>query len=167
MLARIIAFLLFAAPALAQFVPAGRFYVAADSPGQPSNQAAFVNTYTGEGLALYPPAGWRRVDLSRMVPPGTTAVLLTSMLIITHGVGEETANLTLGFRKAGSTVDSYTAQTVCTRVGDGSRTSYSVAVPLSADSACEMKWTRTAAPANWPAWSCYGLNVRVAGYWAP
>lgn len=162
---RILALLLVSAPALAQFTPAGQFFVASDSPGQPSNLCAFVNTYTGEGLAAYPPGVWRRVDLSRLVPADAVAVLLTSMIIITHGTGEETADLTLGFRRAGSTVDNYTAQTCCTRVGDGSRTSYSVAVPLGAARDFEMKWTRTPAPANWPAWSSYGLNIRVAGYW--
>lgn len=106
---------------------------------------------------------WTVVDVSALVPPGTKAVFLTGMLIITHGSTAEVGDLHLYLRKHGSQIEPvYTGQVVEACVSGGSRSMYADWVTLN-DGKFEYKWTRKT-QGEWPGNCSYGINMKVVAY---
>lgn len=130
------------------------------------NPVIFINSFTGDGVTDHPPGVWSNVDLSAIVPAGTTAVRLDGILIITHGTTVETADLTVAFRADPSWEYGYIMQTIEAAVGGGQRSNAGAWVALDANRCFEMKWTR-ATLGQWPANSSYGINLSLTAYLKP
>lgn len=125
-------------------------------------QALFANSYSGAG----PAAGvWTRVFTDQYgVPPDAKAVFLSGILIITHGMAQETADLTVAFRACGNDLPAaaYSGQTVEAHVGGGQRSGVATWVPL--DRGCfEWVWNRST-QGQWPNNSAYGVNLSLQAY---
>jgi hypothetical protein len=128
------------------------------SPSTPAKHAVFVNSYTGSGPAEN---AWALIDLK---PWGIEAdakwVMLSGILIITHGTVNEIANLEVAFRKPGDlsvTPDMYCGQCCETSQSGGQRSTMSTVVPLL-NGCVEMYWSRSA-PGTWPEHPAYGINL--------
>ena len=130
------------------------------------NPVIFINSYSGAGLAEYPPGQWSTVDLSAIVPADTIAVRLDGILIITHGSAVETADMTVAFRTDPSYDYGYVMQTIEASVGNGQRSNAGAWVALDSNLCCQMKWTR-ATQGQWPANSSYGVNLSLTAYLRP
>ena len=116
----------------------------------------FVNSYTGVG----PEAGiWHVIDVSDKLPPEAKAINLMGILIITHGLSSETANLQLYFRRHGETKEAiYCGQVIEASSLNGQRTNFSAWIPLWDDLKFEFKWVRTG-NSQYPQYSAYGINL--------
>jgi hypothetical protein len=138
--------------------------IAKDHPKQ--HNVVFINTTDPDTVKTWPPNRWNVVDCSRIVPDGTKAVALSSLLIITHGKNAGIANLTVAVRRHGSTIDNsrnYHTQTVEAHTGGGQRTSDTIWVALSPDRRFEVFWSRSDEP-PYPDGSAYGVNMNLFGY---
>ena len=140
----------------ADWIPLTKIFVSYHAPTQ--QQAVFVNTYTGVGA---PPNQWNTVSVAGLVDPAATAINLTGILIITHGLSDEDANLEIFFRRTGETNDYlYTGQVIEPFVGGGQRSTMSCWVPLSSAQEFDFYFTKTN-PGQWPTWSAYGINLSI------
>ncbi len=138
--------------------------IAKDNPKQ--QNVVFVNTTTPDTVKTWPPGRWNVVDCSMIVPVGSKAVALTSLLIITHGKKDGIANLTVAVRRHGSVIDNsrnYHAQTIEAHTGGGQRASDTIWVALSPDRKFEINWSRSDEP-PYPEGSAYGINMNLFGY---
>lgn len=137
-----------------------------DSPTQ--ENVVFVNSYTGTGQpagvwTTYKVWGNTNPDLDK-VPCGTKAFFTNGILIITHGVNAETADLTISVRRKGSLVAwSYVGQTIEASTANGQRSGLGFWVPLNDQGEFELLWTRTNY-VNWPDYSAYGINLNISAY---
>lgn len=123
----------------------------------------FMNTTTG-----YPPTnegGWVTVDVSNLVPPDTKAVMLSGMILLSHGSNPDVCNSFLAYRAYGETFDySYSGQAVEGNIGRGQRLNYTDWVEIR-EGKFQYKWWRTPAGAGeWPGHCGYGLNIRLVAY---
>ena len=146
------------------FVEGTTIGIAKDHPKQ--HNVLFVNTTDPNTTKRWPPGRWNVVDCSGIVPEGTKAVALSSLLIITHGKQAAMANLTVAVRRHGSAVDNsknYHAQTTEVSTNGGQRTSDTIWVAVSPDRKFEVFWTKTAEP-PYPEGTAYGINMNVFGY---
>ncbi len=133
----------------------------------------FVNTYTGATVPDGCVAGhWCRVMVSSYgLPEDTKAIFVSGILIITHGMKSETADLQVGFRAAGDNNDPakvvpggvwYSAQSVEAAIGNGQRSTMASWIPVR-NGAFEFKWTRSTS-GSWPESSSYGINLTFQAF---
>jgi hypothetical protein len=118
------------------------------------------------------PATWCKVAVSDYgLPKDTKAVFLSGILIITHGMTPETADLKVGLRAFGDVTDPetispggvwYDGQTVEAAVGNGQRSTMSTWVPVR-DGAFEFRWERSTG-GQWPTNSSYGVNLTIQAH---
>lgn len=120
----------------------------------------------GSYQGIFTNAGWRTVDLSDHVPPGTKAVHIVGLLIITHGTTVETADLQVYFRKTGTTPPSTARlwQCCCTKGAGGQRTDASAIIILDDNLCFDMQWL-VSTTGVYPAHPAYGLNIWVDAAW--
>jgi hypothetical protein len=114
---------------------------------------------------LTPEGVWNTVDVSALVPPDTKAVMLSGMLILTHGSNPDVCNLFLAYRAWGETFNySYSGQVDEGSINGGQRLNYTDWCEIR-QGKFEYKWWRTPAhPGVWPAECAYGLNIRLVAY---
>lgn len=130
--------------------------------------AVFLNTYTGDGVAQFPPDTWVTVDCVPLgIPVTAVAVFLCGLLIITHGLTDETADLWIAFRAPGDTLapGNYTGQVIEAAVGNGQRTNLSTWIPLVGGK-FQLYWHRSTTGA-YPANSAYAINLAAQLYLRP
>lgn len=133
-----------------------KIHISKKSPTQ--QQVIFVNSFTEVGPIANT---WHIVDMSNDLPEEAKAVNLVGILIITHGLNSETADLELFFRAYGETdYYLYTGQVIEASIYNGQRSTMSVWIPLSSDKKFEFYWTRTNA-GQYPSWSAYGINLSL------
>lgn len=139
-----------------RWIELSSIYVSKQCPTQ--QKVIFVNSYTEVG----PVSGeWHTVDMSDCLPEDAKAINLVGILIITHGLSIETANMQLYFRTYGDTGEYlYTGQVCEASVYDGQRSPLSVWIPLSKDKKFQFLWTRSNS-GQWPTWSAYGINLSL------
>ena len=147
-----------------RFIEGSTIGIASDNPKQ--HNVLFVNTTDPATTERWPPDRWNAVDCSEIVPEGTKAVALSSLLIISHGRNPAIADLTVAVRRFGSTFDNsknYHAQTIEADASGGQRTPDTIWVALSSDLKFEVFWTKTDEPA-YPDGSAFGINMNLFGY---
>ena len=138
--------------------------VTKDHPKQ--HNVVFINTTDSATVRTWPPDQWNVVDCSNIVPDGTKAVALSTLLIITHGKKVGIANLTMAVRRHGSTIDNsrnYHAQTIEATTIGGQRSSDTIWVALSPDRRFELFWSRTNELPHSEG-SAFGINMNLFGY---
>lgn len=148
---------------MGSFIEGSILGVPAGGPSSWMKPAIFFNTYSGEGMTLFPSGSWITVDVSHLVPHGAKAVFLSGILIITHGTLPGTADLTAAFRSVGETTDyAYVFQAIEAHLGGGQRSTAGTWVALE-NGKFEFKWMRnTVEP--YPAGCAYLMNLRVTAY---
>lgn len=142
--------------------------VVADSPTQ-RPPLIFVNTWTGEGLDAFPMGVWTDVHTAGLVPAGVIAVDLTGIMIITHGWAVEICDLTIAFRRKGTTREDYpyAGQVIEASTQNGQRTNYTGRIPVDDHGVFQLKWVQTPAyPVGftWPLFCAYDIDLRLTGY---
>lgn len=108
---------------------------------------------------------WCEADLTLYgVPTDAKYAFMSGLLLITHGTNAQQADYQITFKKPGTTGDcsKYLGQTVEPHTGGGQRSNMSTWVPLS-EGKTEFCF-RYNAPAAWPNWSSYGVNLSVQAW---
>lgn len=183
----LLALLLLAAPAFAQFpsnwptftappdawVRCTELFVPRDNPTAWSASGvgaylAFPNIgIAGQGYGIAPNT-WTTLDLTRLgVPRDARAVLLHTLMIITHGASSEVAGATIAYRRPGTVDNSwnYHSQVCEAHVGGGQRTTDALWCPVE-NGRIEVYWSpQRAVAADWPTGSAIGLSI-VVNAWA-
>lgn len=121
----------------------------------------FINTYTGDGISTYPMGKWNSIDVSEYVSDNATAIFLSGILIITHGVTPECADLRVYFRKPGSSRHAF-GQVIEASIANGQRSTYSTWVPIE-NGIFEFQWW-VPVLSIWPTYSAYGINLLMESY---
>ena len=111
-------------------------YPLADKVGTWTNNAVYVMTRLPVPYGPQQPQVWNTVDLTSFgVPADADSVLLSGIIIITHGYKIECADLRIGFRRFGSDDDAacenYIMQVIEASVGNGMRSTAAARIPLS------------------------------------
>lgn len=144
-------------------------YLEGDIIGVPSKSNTQYNPPVFMNSSTTPPIGaahntWTTIDLTGIVPPGTKAVRLDGVLIITHGNSTETANLKVHFRKGGETDEyNYNMQVIETQVGGGQRSTAGVWIALDDNLCFQYKWATDYLGA-YPTYSGYAINLSLTAY---
>ena len=125
----------------------------------------FLNTYSQpDGLA---PGVWHETDITPLgVPRDTIAILISGLLVLTHGWSIETCNLTVAFRAPGSVTlaGNYIFQTIEAAVFGGQRSNAAAMIPVK-NGKIELQWNQSSkAGLVWPEVCAYGVNLRVQAY---
>jgi hypothetical protein len=114
---------------------------------------------------IVPANQWTTISLANVVPPGTKAVELNAILIITHGSQPSTADLQVGFKRTGAApTGNYQWQCVEGAAGGGQRSTASCWVPLDENLCFDLWWWFHPQPGPWPDYSAYRANVFVNAY---
>lgn len=152
---------------LAQFREYNTIGIATDNSKEPI--AVFFNTYTGEcnPQSLCADSEWVDVDVSDVIPEDAGAIFLSGLLIITHGITNETCHMTISFRAPSSDFEesqygSYLGQVVEAHIGGGQRSGFSSWVPIE-HGIFQMKWARNTY-SQWPHSCAYGINLTLQAY---
>lgn len=116
-------------------------------------------------LAGLPPNQWSRLSVTQLgIPTDAKAVLLHTLMIITHGTSSEVVGGTVSFRRPGSPYDNslrYHTQTCEAQIGGGQRANDSIWCPIE-NGEIEIYWRpQRAVSADWPAGSSIGMNIAV------
>lgn len=134
----------------------------------------FANTATGTHRPASCGAGvWCTIDVADYgVPSDAKAVFLSGILIITHGLTAETADLLVGFRAYGDVSPIaelpypggvwYIAQSVEAAVGSGQRSTMSTWVPVR-DGKFQFTYSKATGGA-YPTNSAYGINLTIQAW---
>lgn len=108
---------------------------------------------------------WNRLDLKpHGVPADAKAVLITGMLIITHGTTPQVANITITFKPPTEPGDplKYIGQATEGNIGGGQRTNLTAWVAVDNG---EIDYAYSfVAPTGHPNYAAYGINMHVDGY---
>lgn len=181
-----VALLLLAAPAFAQFpsnwptfstgpetwVRCTELYIPRDNPTSwtargVGSYLAFPNIgIAGQEYGVTPNT-WTTLDITRLgVPRDARAVLLHTLMIVTHGTSPEVVAATVTFRRPGSASEaSYHTQVCEAHVGGGQRTTDALWCPVE-NGRIEVYWSpQRAVAADWPTGSAIGLSI-VVNAWA-
>lgn len=135
-----------------------RLYIPTNGPSLGPVPLLFFNSHTGQGPSRNT---WTTHDVSQYVPPGTSAVHVTGLLIITHGSSAEVADLMVGFKGYGlpDISGNYKAQCIEAAVGGGQRSTMACWIPL-VDGKFEWKWD-VQSLGTYPLKSAYALNLAI------
>lgn len=137
-----------------EWVEIQKIFVAKKSPSQ--EQVIFLNTYTGKGLE---PSVWHVIDISNQIPISAKAVNIMGIMLVTRGINEETANMTINFRNLGEEKEYVYQGQVIENLHSGQRSPISLWVPLT-DGKFEFKWDRPH-DGKYPEWASYCLNLWI------
>lgn len=133
---------------------------------QVGNSKGPVGIYFNSYAAPQINAGvWHVVDVSEFgVPASAKAVMLSGILIITHGTTEQTCDMTISLRAYSDSLDAgnYMGQVVETKVGSGQRSGFSSWTPVNAGR-FEWQWRRST-QGQWPSQCAYGGNLSLQAY---
>lgn len=105
----------------------------------------------------YLPEIWNPVDVSHWVPEGTKMLRLDGILILSHPLPTDIAEVLIAFRKHGETYDYYDAMQVIDQHGGGQRSGSGTWVPLDEQRRFDFKWKRAGSGAH-------GFNLRMTAY---
>lgn len=125
--------------------------------------AVFVNSYPAVN---YEAGTWHRTNMAQFgIPPDVKWVMLTGILIITHGVTPQQCDLTIAFRAPGDNLDAanYIGQTVEASTGNGQRSNMTTIAPV-VDGEIEWQWRATMPQSTWPSHCSYGINLSLQAY---
>ncbi len=165
---------LLALPASAEWTAgtsaAGPVWVTATEIGiNPANSKGPVALFANSAYPQYhPPRGvWHQVDVTRWgIPADAKAVLLSGILLITHGYAQQTCDVQMAFRAPGDTLDAgnYILQTIEAAVGSGQRSNAATIVPLRGGR-FEWQWRLPSETgAGYPAECAYGFNLSLQAW---
>jgi hypothetical protein len=130
-----------------------------------TNNAIHVLTRMQPGDALGPQdqGVWHTADLTPFgVSEDAKAAFLSGILIITHGLANEIAWMTVVFRRPGDQTDcsKYIGQVAETSASGGQRSGLATLVPLK-DGKVEYCYRIPPNMPSWPDASAYGINLSV------
>jgi len=139
-----------------------KIHVSRHSPSQ--EQVIFLNTYTGVGVDPekedYLDSGvWHVIDISEQIPKKAKAINIGGIMIITRGLNEETANMTINFRNFEEEKEYIYQGQVIENLHSGQRSPISIWVPVT-DGKFEFKWDRRY-DGEYPQWASYCLNLWI------
>lgn len=130
----------------------------------------FFNSATGLGITTpwdgktFARGAWTSVDVSQHIPTDANAVFLQGILIITHGMNNEVADLQISLRAPSSNLSmgNYIGQVVEPHLGGSQRSPFASWVPVE-NGRFHFGWfTPTYGPH--PAWSSYGVNLVIQAF---
>ena len=153
------------------WVPVSQLLINTAQPGfQPSNPMRFGLNDAGAGDWGNQTVGkWVTVDMTQWgVPANALAVLLTGLLIITHGTTVEDADIMIGFRASGdpnALASQYAIQCIEADTDGGQRQPCSIWIPLANGKFDYIVTLSTGG--NWPTNSAYGANFWPAAVAMP
>ena len=164
MRAALLALLLLAAPAVAQFVPAGQMWFRADSPERHGVLTVNADNWTEDA---WPPGVWHRITVPAL-PENTCAAALGGKLIITQSsYVQYLCNIQVYVRGVGQTHEpSDLWQCIEASWAAGQRSPLFAIVPITARS-FELKWIRSPGDraSTWPQTPAFALNLWLNAYW--
>ena len=132
----------------------------------PSNnvapQAVFFNSYTGVG-AMHDV--WTNVNLNNVIPQDAIAIHVIGILLITHGLTNEIADLNICFKnnESSNNCNNYHHQVIEAQIGGGQRSTMSAWIALDNNKSFQYKW-KVKKLSQWPEYSAYGANLVIDSY---
>lgn len=132
-----------------------------------SNNVVYVGTHLGEdNYGTQGADQWHLVDLKPYgVSSDAISAFLSGVLIITHGITPETADMRIVFRRPGDlscSTEAMIGQVIEGAIGGGQRSTMATWVPL--EDGCFAYSYSLSTPGDWPVNSGYGVNLSLQAW---